>query len=115
MFTPNPAKAQEPVFLTPDNIFTLHLKANSEIKDPNANPNRIDLNKNRTVLLAKSVRWRATDDVKVEFNRDMTKPDLPTKYFADNRGEFAVSTEINRVSFCSSQGQGVVKLYIEIA
>jgi len=47
MFTPNPAKAQEPVFLTPDNIFTLHLKANSEIMDPNANPNRIDLNKNR--------------------------------------------------------------------
>lgn len=121
MFTPNPNKAQEPVFLTPEKIFTLHLKPNSITDATNSNvrgPNetrRVDLNGSRTVLLAKAVRWRSAGAVRVEFNRDMAEAGPPTKYFVDTQGEFSVSPEIQRVSFSVNQGAGVVPLYLEIA
>jgi hypothetical protein len=120
MFSPDPKKAQEPVMLIPGNVFTLHLKPNNITNPDNSNVRGLndtkstDLNSTRTVLLAKAVRWRSSDEVKVEFNRDMATTAKPTKYFADNRGEFTVSPEIKRVSFSSGQGQGVVKLYLEI-
>ncbi len=121
MFTPNPNKAQEPVFLSNDKIFTLHLKVNSKTDTDNSNirgkkdTRVVDINGSRTVLLTKAVRWRATKDVKVEFNRDLTKIGQPEKYFVDTQGEFAVSSDIERVSFSSDSGEGLTKLYFEIA
>lgn len=121
MFTPNPLKAQEPVMLAPDKIFTLHLKPNSIIKPDNSNvrsatdTRTIDINGSRTVLLAKAVRWRSTADVIIEFNRDLSSMDRPIKYFVDTQGEFSVSPDIERVSFRSKQGHGVVTVYLEIA
>lgn len=120
MFTPNPNKAQEPVKLTPDKIFTLHLKANRITQEDNSNVRGpkdtrvVDLNGSRTVLLAKAIRWRSTEDVVVEFNRDMTKTEKPEKYFVDNRGEFSVSPEIERVSFSALPASRLVTLYLEI-
>ncbi len=121
MFTPNPSKAQEPVVLTPGKEFTLHLKVNRITQADNSNVRGngdtrvVDLNGSRTVLLAKAVRWKASDDVMIEFNRDMDKSGAPIKYFLDNKGEFSVTPEIERVSFSIGQHQRLVKLYLEIA
>lgn len=121
MFTPNPKKAQEPVFLTPGKVFTLRLNLNKTTNPDNSNvrgPNdtrTIDLNSTRTVLQAKAVRWKSTSEVQVEFNRDMTKTGAPEKYFVDSQGEFSVSPEIDRVSFSVGQNQRHTTLYLEIA
>jgi hypothetical protein len=121
MFTPNPQKAQEPVLLTPGKTFTLHLKPNTLTNEGGSNVRGpkdtrvVDPNGARTVLLSKAVRWRSTDEVKVEFNRDMTNDEAPEKYFADTQGEFVVSPEIQRVSFTTDPRGRLVKLYFEIA
>jgi hypothetical protein len=121
VFTPTPNRAQEPVFLTPGRFFTLHLKPNSETKEDGSNvrsagdTRSVDLNKSRTVLLAKAVKWRATEEVVIEFNRDTSTLEPPQKFFVDNHGEFNVSTEIQRVSFSPVKGSRHASLYLEIA
>ena len=119
-FTPNPNKAQEPVHLSGPNVFTLHLKVNRNTNPDNSNVRgqndtcKVDLNDSRTVLLAKTVRWRSTEEVKIEFNRDMASTKPPVKYFADTQGEFNVTPEIERVSF-SLQAKRMATIYFEIA
>lgn len=121
VFTPNPAKAQEPVFLSPGKAFTLHLKPNSVTNPDNSNvrgltdTKKVDLNSTRTVLLAKSVKWRATAEVMVEFNRDLASTSHPEKYFADTQGEFMVSPEIQRVTFSAGPSTRTVTIYFEIS
>jgi hypothetical protein len=121
MFTPDPKKAQSPVCLSYGKIFDLHLKVNTQTNPDNSNVRGVndtrvvDMNGTRTVLHAKAVKWRSTEEVCVEFNRDLDKSGRPEKYFADTQGEFTVSPDISRVSFSANQEAKLTKIYFEIA
>jgi len=113
MFTPDPKKAQEPLHISPGMVVTLFFTANaiaSAAMESQKGAPRGD----RMILLAKALRWKASKEVKVEFNRDVTKADAPAKFFPDTQGEFSITPGIERVSFHAPQ-QGLTTIFFEVA
>ena len=114
MFTPDPKKAQEPLHITPGRVNTIFLTANA-ITATAMESQKGAPRGDRVILLAKAIRWKSSNEVKVEFNRDVTSDAAPTKFFPDSQGEFSVTAGIERVSFHAPQGKGLTTVYLEIA
>ena len=114
MFSPDPNKAQEPVFLAPGQTLCVRLK-------PNA-PQFSDLMKStqhcRDIFQAKEIRWRAgKGEIKVTFNTNPHTPaeiheQLIPKFFQAGHGEFAVHQNAHSVFFTATETP--TKLYLEV-
>jgi len=108
MFSPDPAKAQEPVFLGPGHSLVLHTKP---FTPP---PGRIPDNVNRrTVLQARAVRFRTSGpEVKISLNYD-PHAKRPEKYFMAKEGEYPLGGNIDSICFTAPDRTTAV-VYLEI-
>jgi len=98
MFSPNPEKAQEPVFMPPGNSYLLNFKT-AAVQDGRIETSTI---KSTTVLLLKAVRWKSSNGpVMVAFNHDPRKG-LPEKYFLTSEGEFLLNDKMASVCFTNN-------------
>ncbi len=109
MFTPDPTKSQEPVFLAPGTSLVLHTKPFTPPASRGISDNII-----RLTVQASAVRFRTDgEEVKVAMNFD-PHAGPPTKFFLAKEGIYPLGGKIESISL-TAPARGRAVIYLEIA
>lgn len=115
MFSPDPFKAQEPVFLPAGSSLCVRLKSYA----PKPTEHMHSMNHLRDIFDANAIRWRAEKgEIKVTFNVNPHTPAKPgetltPKFFKATEGEFALNTNMHSVFFTAADNNATLYLEIE--